>query len=217
MSVHVTCSTCSQRRRRPSQAHPPRQINLFPSRALLPREGHHSNHESAWRPRCRAARWDHRGQAALPRRCCPCSPVSSGVPRPCPVRHAISARPRCVARGPWHPAHLRDLGALGPPMASRVCHGPSLASGGPVVCIPRPDGPLSWQPRGATLTVPGPAQRAGCSRPSGRPLAGQLLLPCLAWVSFAGVLNAWIWRQNPSNGEGKERGVVGREKKGEGC
>ena len=53
-----------------------------------------------------------------------------------------------------------------------------------------------------------------CTR---RPLAGQLLLPYLAWVSFAGVLNAWIWRQNPSNGEGKERGVVGREKKGEGC
>jgi tryptophan-rich sensory protein len=30
-----------------------------------------------------------------------------------------------------------------------------------------------------------------------RPLAGALLLPYLAWVSFAGVLNYWMWQANP--------------------
>jgi tryptophan-rich sensory protein len=30
-----------------------------------------------------------------------------------------------------------------------------------------------------------------------RPLAGALLLPYLAWVSFAGVLNYWVWQANP--------------------
>lgn len=31
-----------------------------------------------------------------------------------------------------------------------------------------------------------------------KPLAGTLLLPYFAWVSFAGVLNAWLWRANPA-------------------
>lgn len=31
-----------------------------------------------------------------------------------------------------------------------------------------------------------------------RPLAGALLLPLLAWVSFAGVLNYSIWQRNPT-------------------
>ena len=31
-----------------------------------------------------------------------------------------------------------------------------------------------------------------------RPLAGLLLVPYLVWVTFASVLNYWIWRLNPS-------------------
>jgi len=33
-----------------------------------------------------------------------------------------------------------------------------------------------------------------------RPLAGWLLIPYLAWVTFAGALNAALWRYNPSRG-----------------
>lgn len=46
--------------------------------------------------------------------------------------------------------------------------------------------------------------------------AGRLLVPYLCWASFAGVLNWWIWRENPNNGEGKkDRQVFGQERKGE--
>ena len=46
---------------------------------------------------------------------------------------------------------------------------------------------LLWLILGATLIA---------SRRIDR-LAGWLLIPYLAWVSFAGVLNFWVWRLNP--------------------
>merc|ERR1719181_390826 len=36
------------------------------------------------------------------------------------------------------------------------------------------------------------------------PTAGALFLPYIAWVSYAGCLNAWIWNHNPKQKPGEK-------------